>query len=32
MEFTLTDKKQVALCQCKQTKSKPFCDAAHRTL
>ena len=32
MEFTTTEKKQVALCQCKQTKNPPFCDGAHKTL
>jgi CDGSH-type Zn-finger protein len=32
IEFSLTEKKQVALCQCKQTKTQPFCDGTHKTL
>ena len=29
MEFTVAEKKQVALCQCKQTGGEPFCDGTH---
>lgn len=32
MEFTIEEKKKVALCQCKQTVKPPFCDGAHKTL
>lgn len=32
MEFTVEEKKEVALCQCKQTGNAPFCDGAHKKL
>lgn len=32
MEFTIDEKKEVALCQCKQTGTAPFCDGAHKKL
>jgi CDGSH-type Zn-finger protein len=32
VEFTVTEKKEVALCQCKQTKTSPYCDGTHQTL
>ena len=32
VEFSLAEKKEVALCQCKQTKTPPFCDGTHQTL
>ncbi|MBI3014344.1 MAG: CDGSH iron-sulfur domain-containing protein [Candidatus Tectomicrobia bacterium] len=32
MEFALSEKKTVALCQCKHTGSGPFCDGTHRGL
>lgn len=32
VEFSISEKKQVALCQCKQTKTPPFCDGTHKTL
>ncbi len=32
MEFTIEEKKKVALCQCKQTDSAPFCDGSHKNL
>lgn len=32
VEFTITEKKKVALCLCKQTKNAPFCDGTHRSL
>jgi len=32
MEFTVEEKKKVALCQCKQTGNAPFCDGAHKGL
>ena len=31
-EFTLEEKKRVALCQCKHTGDTPFCDGTHSTL
>jgi len=31
-EFTLTEKKKVALCTCKQTENGPFCDGKHKGL
>ena len=32
VEFSLQEKKEVALCQCKQTKTPPFCDGTHQTV
>lgn len=32
VEFSVNEKKEVALCQCKQTKTPPFCDGTHKTL
>jgi CDGSH-type Zn-finger protein len=32
VEFSVNEKKEVALCQCKQTKTPPFCDGTHQTL
>lgn len=32
LEFTLDEKKTVALCRCKHTKNPPFCDGSHRHL
>lgn len=32
MEFTLEEKKWVALCQCKRTGKEPDCDGTHRGL
>lgn len=32
MEFSIAEKKQVALCQCKHTKNAPFCDGSHKEL
>jgi CDGSH-type Zn-finger protein len=32
IEFSLTEEKEVALCQCKQTKNQPFCEGTHETL
>ena len=32
VEYTLTAKKRVALCQCKHTGSSPLCDGNHRNL
>ncbi|RME22636.1 MAG: CDGSH iron-sulfur domain-containing protein [Deltaproteobacteria bacterium] len=32
LEFTIDEKKKVALCQCKYTGNAPFCDGAHRNL
>jgi CDGSH-type Zn-finger protein len=32
MEFTVDEKKRVALCQCKHTGSAPFCDGSHQKL
>ena len=31
-EFTLEEKKKVALCTCKQTENGPFCDGKHKGL
>ena len=31
VEFTVAEKKEVALCQCKQTKTPPYCDGTHQT-
>ncbi|MGH7147083.1 MAG: CDGSH iron-sulfur domain-containing protein [Nitrospiraceae bacterium] len=28
----MAEKEEVALCQCKQTKTPPFCDGTHATL
>ncbi len=32
LEFTIAEKKQVALCQCKRTGNPPYCDGAHGSL
>jgi len=32
VEFTLDEKKEVALCQCKHTGTAPYCDGAHKEL
>lgn len=32
VEFTLEEKKKVALCRCKQTNKAPYCDGTHRNL
>ena len=32
MEFTIEEKRRVALCQCKHTDGQPFCDGTHATL
>ncbi len=32
LEFTIDEKKQVALCQCKRTGTAPYCDGAHESL
>jgi CDGSH-type Zn-finger protein len=32
VEFSVNEKKEVALCQCKQTKTPPYCDGTHQTL
>lgn len=32
LEFTIEEKKKVALCQCKHTGHAPFCDGAHKHL
>ena len=32
MEFTIDQKKRVALCVCKQTGNEPFCDGTHTKL
>lgn len=32
MQFTIEEKKQVALCQCKHTGNAPFCDGSHAKL
>ena len=32
LEFTIDEKKKVALCLCKRTKTPPFCDGAHKEL
>jgi CDGSH-type Zn-finger protein len=32
MEFTIEEKKRVALCQCKHTANPPFCDGSHSSL
>jgi CDGSH-type Zn-finger protein len=32
IEFTLKEKKRVALCCCKHTGNKPFCDGTHSSL
>jgi CDGSH-type Zn-finger protein len=32
IEFTVEEKKRVALCQCKHTNDPPFCDGTHKTL
>ena len=32
MEFTIEEKRRVALCQCKHTANGPFCDGSHKRL
>jgi len=32
LEFTIAEKRRVALCQCKRTHDEPFCDGTHSTL
>ena len=32
LKFTLTEPERVALCQCKHSGNKPFCDGAHKAL
>jgi CDGSH-type Zn-finger protein len=32
VEFSTTEKQEVALCQCKQTGTQPYCDGTHETL
>ena len=32
VNFSLAERKQVALCMCKQTGSKPYCDGTHKHL
>ena len=32
IEFTITEKRKVALCCCKHTAKQPFCDGAHKKL
>ncbi|MBM4175896.1 MAG: CDGSH iron-sulfur domain-containing protein [Ignavibacteria bacterium] len=32
LEFTLEEKKKVALCRCKQTNKAPYCDGTHKNL
>ncbi len=32
VEFTITEKKQVALCNCQRTKVSPYCDGSHENL
>ncbi len=32
MEFTVEEKKKVALCLCKRTGKAPFCDGTHKKL
>ena len=32
MEYTIEEKKRVALCQCKHTSNPPFCDGSHGSL
>lgn len=31
MQFTIEEKKRVAMCLCKHSGNKPFCDGTHRT-
>jgi CDGSH-type Zn-finger protein len=30
LEFTIEERKRVALCQCKHTRKPPFCDGSHK--
>ncbi len=32
IEFSLEEKKKVALCRCKQTSKAPYCDGTHRKI
>jgi len=32
MEYTVSEKKRVALCNCKHTETAPLCDGNHRNL
>jgi CDGSH-type Zn-finger protein len=32
IEFTITEKRRVALCRCKRSGNKPFCDGTHKKL
>ena len=32
VQFTLTEKKKVAMCGCKRTGTQPFCDGTHAKL
>lgn len=32
VEYTVTEKKRVAMCACKQTGTAPLCDGSHRNL
>lgn len=32
VQFTVTDKKPIALCGCKHSGDKPYCDGTHGTL
>ena len=32
LEFTVDEKKKVALCRCKHTGNAPFCDGSHQKL
>lgn len=32
VQFTIIEKKKVALCRCKQTRNGPYCDGTHKSL
>jgi len=32
IEFTITEKKQVALCNCQRTQDGPYCDGSHENI